>query len=170
MKKPKSPKERRPNGGREDPGRDRISVLNRQRKLSVDCKRLAAAVAGTLARLGLPGSELTVALVSDRAIRALNRRYLGRNRPTDVLAFSQREGPFAFPEDPVLGDVVISVETAARQAAEHGVPFIQELDLLVVHGILHLLGYDHARSSTEALRMKRQERKILRRLRHELPP
>lgn len=170
MSEPKSPKARRPDGRRPGQDPDRLCVLNRQRRICVDRTRLVAAVEGILSNLGLAESELTVSLVSDTGIRSLNRRYLGREHPTDVLAFSQREGLPVFADSPVLGDVVISVETAARQARENEIPFNQELDLLLVHGILHLLGYDHTRSLSEAHRMSRKQGQILRRLHRDLPP
>lgn len=80
-------------------------------------------------------------LVGDRAIRRLNRAYLNRDRPTDVLAFPQQRGSPS-PQPFLLGDVVISVETAARQAKVHGHSLAQEMALLLIHGILHLLGYE----------------------------
>lgn len=80
-------------------------------------------------------------LVDDRAIRRLNREYLNHDRPTDVLAFSQQQG-LPSPQAHLLGDVVISVETAARQAKARGHSLAHELALLLIHGILHLVGYD----------------------------
>ena len=114
-----------------------------------------------LARLRLRGAELSLLLVSDRRMHALNRRWRGRDRPTDVLAFAQGEGPGGAP-DGLLGDVVISVDTARRQAAERGASLGREGDRLLVHGLLHLLGYDHERSAAEARRMARRERTLAR--------
>jgi len=91
-----------------------------------------------------------VLLVGDRAIRRLNRAYLSRDHPTDVLAFPQPRG-FSLPGPHLLGDVVISVDTAARQAKAHGHSLNQELALLLIHGLLHLLGYD---DSTPAARRR----------------
>jgi probable rRNA maturation factor len=91
--------------------------------------------------LGRPSDEVSVLLVGDGAIRRLNRVYLGRDRLTDVLAFPQPKG-FPSPGPHLLGDVVISVDTAARQAKAHGHALNQELALLLIHGLLHLLGYD----------------------------
>jgi len=170
MKKPRNPRRRRPAGRATEPDPDRISILDRQRGLAVDRGRLEAAVELVLAGLGLRDAEVTVTLLSDNGIRSLNRRYLERNRPTDVLAFSQREGPLPGSDERVLGDVVVSAETAARQARERGIPFNEELDRLVVHGILHLIGYDHTDRPSEALRMGREQSRILRRLHHRLPP
>jgi probable rRNA maturation factor len=94
-------------------------------------------------------------------MRTLNRRYRGKDRTTDVLSFSLREGGFAHIQPQMLGDIVISVPAASRQAIEAEHPFAYEVDRLVVHGLVHLLGYDHERGTREARRMERAERKLL---------
>jgi len=117
-----------------------------------------------LRRLGVEG-ELSVALVDDAEIRRLNVTYRGADRPTDVLAFAARDGePWHAPDD-LLGDVVISLDTAKRQAAARRVDLGEEMRLLLTHGILHLLGYDHERSPAEARRMFRKQRELVRELR-----
>lgn len=101
-------------------------------------------------------AELSLALVTDLEIHILNRRYRQKDKPTDVLSF-----PLADELQPfLLGDVVISVETAARQAQRRHHSLREELQILLVHGILHLLGYDHEASPSEAVRMQRKEREI----------
>lgn len=105
--------------------------------------------------------ELNVVLTSDRQVHDLNLRYRGIDAPTDVLSFSQREGDEPFPVDPgLLGDVVIAVPTAARQAAARGVELQDEAELLTAHGVLHLLGYE---DDTErgVRRMWRKQREAL---------
>jgi len=109
--------------------------------------------------LGLGASELSVSLVRDAEIRRLNRDYRRQDRPTDVLSFSLREGEFAAVSRS-LGDVVISLETAARQARENGFTVGEEVERLLVHGIVHLAGYDHEVSAREARRMKRKEQQM----------
>ena len=104
-------------------------------------------------------SELSVLLVSDRVMRQLNRDWRGRDRPTDVLSFSQHEGPGVAPRE-LLGDVVIAVPTAKRQAEERGETLLAASERLLIHGVLHLLGYDHERSEAEAQRMQRRERRL----------
>lgn len=99
-----------------------------------------------LQHLGRRSVELSIALVSDGVIRQLNQRYRGVDRPTDVLAFAMGEGealaaPAGAPE--MLGDVVISVDTARRQAHEGGRSLLAELSVLLAHGLLHLLGHQH---------------------------
>ncbi|MFH1466465.1 MAG: rRNA maturation RNase YbeY [Pseudomonadota bacterium] len=98
----------------------------------------------------LARAELSLVLCDDRFIQALNRDYRGKDAPTDVLSFAMREGEDADPDDPVLGDIVISLETAARQAAEHGHSTAREIQVLLIHGFLHLLGYDHGDDEQEA--------------------
>lgn len=102
--------------------------------------------------------DVAVALVSDARMRALNRRYRGKNRPTDVLSFPS--GPrTAHPALHSLGDIVIATGVARRQAREAGHRYAAELRLLALHGLLHLLGYDHERPRDRA-RMERIERRL----------
>ena len=109
-------------------------------------------------------TELSILLTDNEGIRALNRRYLDRDRPTDVLSFpmwdfnSELRTPNS---ELILGDVVISIEKARKQAEELGVTMDEELSRLLVHGILHLFGFDHEKSSKEAQRMKKEEERLL---------
>jgi rRNA maturation RNase YbeY len=137
----------------------RVLLGMRGRRAAGVAARLGRSARRLLRRLGLRDAELSILLVSDRVIRDLNRRWRGHDRPTDVLAFSQREGPGGGP-DGVLGDVVISVDTAGRQAAAGGTTLGRETERLLIHGLLHLLGYDHERSAAEARRMRRRERTL----------
>jgi probable rRNA maturation factor len=91
----------------------------------------------------------------------MNKRWRKLDRATDVLAFAQREGEFAEPGDPVLGDIVISVERAAAQARERGHTLEREMDVLLVHGLLHLLGHEHTRGGKEAQKMRAMEKELL---------
>ncbi len=97
-------------------------------------------------------------------MRSLNRRYRGIDRTTDVLSFSFREGPFGDLRPEALGDIVISVPRAARQAREAGHHLNREIEILLIHGLVHLLGYDHERGPSEARRMRRRERQFLKRI------
>lgn len=106
--------------------------------------------------------ELSVLFTDDSEIHQLNREYRGKNKPTDVLSFSQLEGAEEFGSSPLLGDLVISLETTKRQAKEYGTTFSEELARLLIHGALHLFGYDHENvPAREAQRMRRKERAIL---------
>ena len=111
--------------------------------------------------LGCPEAELSVTIVGDRSIRILNRNYLGRDNPTNVISFAMHEGEFGTLNPELLGDVVISADTAAREAKEAEEPFVNRLAFLLLHGILHITGYDHERSGeAEAVRMEAKEREI----------
>lgn len=93
--------------------------------------------------MGCDDAELSVWLCGDAAIRELHSRYLGKDTPTNVISFAQREGDFGEVEPEVLGDVVISAETARRDAEEAGQELDDEVAFLLVHGLLHLMGFDH---------------------------
>ena len=138
-----------------------VGVSMRGRRAPALAARLGRSARRLLRALDLRHGELSLLLVSDGEMRRLNRRWRGRDRPTDVLAFAQAEGPGGAP-DGMLGDVVISVDTARRQAAERGETLGREAERLLVHGVLHLLGYNHERSTAEARRMQRRERALAR--------
>ena len=146
----------------------RLLGPGRRRGLPVFDRRLLRARARRVLReIERTDSELSIALVDDAEIRALNSAWRGRDRPTDVLAFSLEEGPHAERRGPLLGDVVIGLETAARQARARRRSLDDEVARLLVHGALHLIGHDHARAG-EARRMRAEERRLLRVLRSPL--
>ena len=127
---------------------------------AVPAEGLQALVEVVLRHEGRVG-EVTLVVTDDEGIRALNRDFLGLDAPTDVLSFGAQEdsGPFiAAPEmGSYLGDVIVSYPRAVAQAEERGHPVQQELNFLVVHGVLHLLGYDHADEEEKAVMWARQE-------------
>lgn len=100
-------------------------------------------------------SEVSIEFIGDTRMRRLNRDYRRKDSTTDVLAFASREA--GGPPSPILGDVVVSVPTAIRQAESIGHSLNEELVRLLIHGLLHLIGYDHERSEVEARKMKRKE-------------
>lgn len=110
------------------------------------------------------GCELSILLVDDDEMTHLNLKYLARDHPTNVLAFPMREGKDKHLHPDLLGDVIISTETAEREAHHRGVTLGEEMALLLVHGILHLLGYDHEGAPDEAAAMEATEQEILSRL------
>jgi len=138
-----------------------IEVISRQRKRPIDCESWHAfsEKALKLAHAGDP--DLTVAFVSDRAMRELNRMWRGKRETTDVLSFPADQTEFEKAEGLRLGDVVISTEQAARQAKEHGLSFENEVAQLILHGLLHLSGYDHETDRGEMNRLELRLRKKL---------
>lgn len=138
-----------------------MEVVNRQRKVPVDCEGWRAFTAKALRVVPAGEAGVTVAFVSDRAMRGLNHRWRGKKGTTDVLSFPSAQDEFEKSEGTSLGDVVISVEQAARQAAEHDLSFETEVAQLILHGLLHLCGYDHETDNGE---MNRLELRLRRRL------
>jgi probable rRNA maturation factor len=142
-----------------------VAIANRQRAVPVSSARLARAASRALAAVGRSAGDLDVLIVDDPEIRRLNARHRGVNRRTDVLAY-----PLEMPDAavPLVGQIVISAETASRQARRLEIPLATELDLLVTHGVLHLVGYDD-RDPVEAALMHGREREILETGRRRLP-
>ncbi|MCA1849474.1 MAG: rRNA maturation RNase YbeY [Acidobacteria bacterium] len=138
-----------------------VEVLNRQRRRPVDGAHWGRFAESALEAIGARGEGATVVFVSDRAMRGLNRRFRGRAGTTDVLSFPSGRAPWEKQSGANLGDVVVSVERAAAQAAEHGLRFEEEVAQLVLHGLLHLCGYDHETDDGE---MNRLELRLRRRL------
>jgi len=104
---------------------------------------------------------LSILLVDDDEITQLNRKYLSRDHPTNVLAFAMGEGEDRELNPYLLGDVVISTETAHKEARQRGLTVQEEMALLLVHGILHLLGYEHEGAPEEAAKMQAKEQEVL---------
>ena len=129
----------------------------------VDVARLRRVANAVLSGIGQSKSELSVALVDDASIAELNGQYRAKPRPTDVLSFSLVEGDFADHRGGMLGDVVISVETAAVQAAERHRSLDETVARLLVHGVLHLIGHDHEEDD-DARAMQAEERRLLKAL------
>jgi probable rRNA maturation factor len=135
-------------------GQLEVVLLDRQRKRRLAAGRLRRVLADAARALRVRG-EVALVLTGDRAVRTLNARYRGKDKPTDVLSFPGPGGEVG------LGDIVISVDTAARNAKEYGRTLPQELDILALHGFLHVLGYDH---ETDDGTMDRLEKRLRRRL------
>ena len=137
-----------------------IEVVNRQRKRKVEVGSWTRVAGEMLNAIGKADSSATIAFVSDARIRELNRRFRGIDRATDVLSFpdgpqQQRVGTQS------LGDIAISLERAAIQAKENGLKFDEEIAQLILHGLLHLCGYDHETDNGEMNRLERKLRKKL---------
>ena len=126
-----------------------IEVVNRQRKISVNSKFWQQFAAHAVTEIAeTEGKFFTLAFVSDRKMRELNKQFRGKNTTTDVLSFPFEADEFEADEN-TLGDIVISVEQAERQAAENNLDFEAEIKQLILHGILHLCGYDHETDTGE---------------------
>jgi len=145
-----------------------IYFRNEVKRSGVDARRLKADARKLLKAAGEEGAALSVSLVDDRAIAQLNREHRGKDKPTDVLSFPLYEPedvsatlPQAQGDNPerLLGDVVISIDTARRQAAEYDAPLQNEINRLLIHGILHVLGHDHEEPAERAV-MEAEERRL----------
>jgi probable rRNA maturation factor len=138
-----------------------IEVVNRQRKVRVDCERWQAFAAKAVKMLPEEAAGVTIAFVSDRAMRELNRLWRHQRGTTDVLSFPAEQDRFEKAEGTRLGDVVISFEQAARQAKQNGVTLDEEIAQLILHGLIHLCGYDHSTDEGEMDRLELRLRKKL---------
>jgi probable rRNA maturation factor len=138
-----------------------ILIDNRQsrHKISIEKTRKKAQV--ILNALECPDGELSVVTVDDAMITALNTEYFNRPRPTNVISFPMQEGAFTEINPDLLGDVVISLDTAFRESENAGLEFEERFDQLLVHGILHLFGYDHEDDLAEAEKMEQKSIAIL---------
>jgi len=131
-----------------------VEVVNRQRRLKLDTEAWSSFANKALNAIGNDASSATIAFVSDKKIRELNKQFRGIDKATDVLSFPAGESIN-------LGDVAVSVDTAAVQAQENGLAFHDEIAQLILHGLLHLSGYDHETDNGE---MNRFELKLRRKL------
>ena len=138
-----------------------ISIQNRQKLLSVDLGRVRRSLKRLLKELGFKDSEVSLLLVDDDQIREINKDYLQRDRPTNVISFAMTEGAFGDVHPEILGDIILSVETAARDAMACDIDFMDEVEFLLIHGLLHLVGYNHENvESKEANKMKKLEQEL----------
>lgn len=133
-----------------------VEVVNRQRGRKIDTQTWAAFAAQAIEAIGKQGSSATIAFVSDRNIRKLNQQFRNIDKATDVLSF-----PAGDEDETNLGDIAISVETAAAQAKENSLTLENEIAQLILHGLLHLSGYDHETDNGEMNRLELRLRKKL---------
>ncbi|HMK50255.1 MAG TPA: rRNA maturation RNase YbeY [Thermodesulfovibrionales bacterium] len=143
----------------------KVYIKNSQRLLKPNQHKVASLLRKSLRLLGLNKAEISVLFVSDNRMRELNRRYRGIDRTTDVLSFAQDDSStpqtVAAGMDVILGDIVISPRKAAAQAVENGLSFHEELERLLIHGLLHLLGYDHEMNRYQARKMRNKAEELL---------
>jgi probable rRNA maturation factor len=144
-----------------------ISIQNRQKKHKVNVGRIRRSLKRLLKELGCSDSEISLLLVDDDQIRDINKNHLNRDRSTNVISFAMTEGAYGHIHPEMLGDIILSVETAARDALTGHLDFMDELEFLLIHGLLHLLGYNHENTGDdEAEKMQNRERELFFRLRH----
>ena len=141
-----------------------VLIDNQQDLLAIPNANLKQTARDILSVLGCHDGELSLLIVDDDKIRPLNEQYRGRAGATNVLAFPMNEGAFAEVMPHLLGDVVISVETCLREAKTTGITFEHHFTELLIHGILHLLGYDHEQSEEEEHRMTMKSEEVLHQL------
>ena len=138
-----------------------IIIENRQKKISVDRCSVRLTMSKIMKYLNRSDMLISLLFVDDNEITDINRRYLNRDCPTNVLAFSLAAGEFGNINPNILGDVVISTDTAYKDACESGIEFNDEIAFLMIHGVLHLLNYDHENASPRKTReMEKKEREL----------
>ncbi|MBP1700401.1 MAG: hypothetical protein H6Q41_5589 [Deltaproteobacteria bacterium] len=138
----------------------KIWIRNRQKHIPLDLRKIRRAAQRILTELGCLEAELSLLFVNDREIQTLNRKYLHRDKPTNVLAFPMREGEFSTLHPHLLGDLVISVETAERESNRFGLDEMEMVILLLVHGVLHLIGYEHEGTKKGAGEMTLKQKEL----------
>ena len=133
-----------------------VYYRNDIKRSGVNGRALVATARKLLAAVGETNSSLSLTLVDDESIRELNRDHRGKDKATDVLSFPMED---TLSPERLLGDIVISVETARRQAADYDAPVQREIERLLIHGVLHLMGHDHERAG-ERRAMEAEERRL----------
>lgn len=142
-----------------------IQIENRQTRFKIRRRKIRSTLSRILKLLECPDKEISIVFTDDEGIRQINKHYLGKNKATNVISFSLLEGPYGNINPHMLGDIVISVETAQRDALKGCLSTEEEIAFLIIHGVLHLLGYNHENTSRkEALRMKHKEKELFHRI------
>ena len=138
-----------------------VLLRNDHPDINIDCHDIENMIAKIMGHLDCPKQEVSILLTGDKDIRRLNQEFRSIDQPTDVLSFPQNadEDP-CIPEEIILGDIAVSLDIAKAQAKEHGLDFKEEIILLLIHGILHLLGYDHEISEKEEEKMRNKTREL----------
>ena len=143
-----------------------ITIQNRQRTVKIHTVLIKRQTQRAMTYLGCADGELSIMFVNDRFIQTLNRDYRQQDRPTNVLAFPQSTTIASMPVSTLLGDVIVSLPTAAREAYSLQQSLEEWVTFLLVHGLLHLLGYDHEQSPTKRQRMEALEEEVMQYLQH----
>lgn len=139
----------------------KLQIENSQSKIKIDKRMIRSTVLKILKTLDCADKEISLSFVDDQNIKQLNKQYLGKDKATNVLSFSLLEGEYGNINPQILGDIIISVETAQRDALYGKLTIDQEIDFLIIHGILHLLGYNHENTTEKETKNMRQKEKEL---------
>jgi probable rRNA maturation factor len=139
----------------------KLQIENSQSKIKIDKRMIRSTVLKILKTLDCADKEISLSFVDDEKIKQLNKQYLGKDKATNVLSFSLLEGEYGNINPQILGDIIISVETAQRDALYGKLTIDQEIDFLIIHGILHLLGYNHENTTEKETNKMRQKEKDL---------
>ena len=139
---------------------------NSQNKIEISIEKIREKAKAVLSALDSPEGELSILIVDDSQIASLNKKYLNREGPTNVIAFPMQEGQFPDVNPQLLGDIVISAETACKEGELSGISTEERLTQLLVHGILHLFGYDHEKIERDARRMEAKSEELLKLIEH----
>jgi len=141
----------------------KILIANQQKLIKIDRRKIRQTMIRLMKATDCANAEISITFVNDAAIRILNREYLKRDKPTNVLSFSLQEGEYGGINAGLLGDIIISAETALRDALRGGLTFEEEIIFLLIHGFLHLTGYNHENTSrANASRMRQKEKELFR--------
>lgn len=130
-----------------------VLIDNRQTRHPLSLQQIQTKAQALLNALDSPDSELSIVLIDDNEMAGLNQTYRNKTGPTNVLSFPMHEGDFSDLNPEILGDVVISMDTTAREAEEMGLTLAQRFYFLLIHGVLHLFGFDHERGDKDAAEM-----------------
>ena len=139
----------------------KIRLENLQKRIKIDKWEIRTKVTRLMKLVNCADKEISITFVDDPTIQRINKQYLSRDKTTNVISFSLQEGDFGDINRGLLGDIVISVDTAHRDAEKGNFEFTEELIFLIIHGLLHLTGYNHENTSkTDALKMKKKEKEL----------
>jgi len=138
-----------------------IEIINRQRRHKVQAKRWREFASGASKAFGAGNRDATIVFVSDAAIRKLNRQFRGKDSATDVLSFPSQPESFEADTETNVGEIVISLDRAQAQAKENGLTLVNEVEQLILHGLLHLCGHDHETDDGQMNRLELELRKKL---------
>jgi probable rRNA maturation factor len=139
----------------------KMQIANNQLEIKIDKRKIRSVITKLSKLLDCTDKEVSISFVNDETIQQLNREYRNKNKPTDVLSFSLQEGEFGNINPHVLGDIVISVDTAMADATKNALSLEEEINFLIIHGLLHLLGYEHENTTREEKKKMQAKQEFL---------